>query len=233
MTSIIVSSPAEVFAPIITLPKHSPLFRPAPFLVSLVSLFRVCVISWPQVFPVAPSVVEQLFLVLFSIGLSPFASKPSLRHCFRVFVLPMIPGLQEDYMKPHPTILLPMSGLQNLPKVRRELLTTRMMIETDSIAPAVVERPITTVASTSVSFSTLSSAKSPSASTALLLQIRARRPLLFLREKVKSEIEVHFCRDLSHLTCLKVLCPKVSNFLRIFRSFSFLDLRHGMLFLAW
>ena len=120
-------------------------------------------------------------------------------------------------MKSHPTVLLPVSGLQNLPKVHRELLTRRMMIETGFIAPAVVERPIATVASTSISFSKLFFAISLSAFTALLLQIRARQPLLFLREKVKSEIEVRFCRDLSHLTSLKVLYPIFSNFVTDFQ----------------
>lgn len=93
------------------------------------------------------------------------------------------------------------------------------MTETNFIAPAVVELPIVTVASTSVSFSTLFFAESLSASAALPLQIRARQPLLFLREKVKSEIQVRFCRDLNRLTCLKVLYPVFLNFVTDFQEF--------------
>ena len=77
----------------------------------------------------------------------------------------------------YPTTLVPMLGLQNLPKVRRELLTMRMMIMTGFVAPAIlVERPIVIIASTSIFFSKLSFVESLSSFIILPLQIKVRRP---------------------------------------------------------
>ena len=78
----------------------------------------------------------------------------------------------------YPTTLVPMLGLQNLPKVRRELLTMRMMIMTTGfVAPAIlVERPIVIIASTSIFFSKLSFVESLSSFIILPLQIKVRRP---------------------------------------------------------
>lgn len=116
-------------------------------------------------------------------------------------------------MMKHLTTLVPRWRLQNLPKVHRGPLTKRMKIETGFVTPAVVERPTITAASTSVSSSALSFFISLQAFSALPLQTKARQPLLSLRGRVKLEIEFHFCRDLSHSTCPKVLCSVRLNFL--------------------
>ena len=122
-------------------------------------------------------------------------------------------------MTKHPTTWAPMSRLQSLPKVHRELPTTRMKIGTGFVTPTVVERPAVTAASTSISSSTLSFFISLPAFFALPLQTKARQPLPFPQETVRSGIQVRFCKGLSHLTSPTALCPISSDLLTDFQVF--------------